>query len=155
MCWQCNHPEATRADYHDVLRRKISEHGWAVQYVEDEPTPFAYTIGLHGAGLPELLVTALAPRQAARVLNTVADYMIRSRVPAPGDTMELPDGWRAEFAAVAQPDVHMCLAVELYGPDVRALQIAWLDERGHSPWCPEFNAGGRRQPVLGARAWQT
>ncbi|WP_206430387.1 hypothetical protein [Mycobacterium sp. P7213] len=32
---------------------------------------------------------------------------------------------------------------------VRALQLVWPDERGHRPWCPEFDNGGVRQPVLG------
>ncbi|MGE2726058.1 DUF4262 domain-containing protein [Mycolicibacterium pulveris] len=154
MCWQCDHPEATRADYHDVLRRIIRKRGWAVQFVESDRTPFAYTIGLHAAGLPELLVTGLSPDWSMRLLNTVANYLIRERVPAPGDTMQLPDGWQAEFVAVAAPDAHMGLAVELCGPEVRALQIVWRDKHGHSPWCPEFNKRGGRQPVLGVRGPQ-
>lgn len=154
MCWLCDHPEATRADYHDVLRQTILRNGWAVQYVESSRNPFAYTVGLHEAGLPELLVTAVSPDWAMRLLNTVAAYMIRERVPAPGDTMELPQGWLGEFVAVAQPDVHLCFAVELYGPEVRALQLVWRDAHGHSPWCPEFNRGGVRQPVLGVRGPQ-
>jgi hypothetical protein len=36
------------------------------------------------------------------------------------------------------------------GP-IRALQLAWRDGAGHSPWCPDFNRGGPRQPVLGIR----
>lgn len=151
VCWLCDHPEATREDYHDVLRRKVRDRGWAVQYVESDRTPFAYTVGLHTAGLPELLVTGLSPDWAMRLLNTVARYVIDERVPAPGDTMVLPDNWHAEFVEVAQPDAHLTFAVELCGPDVRALQIVWRDEDDHSPWCPEFNKGGLRQPVLGVR----
>jgi hypothetical protein len=48
----------------------------------------------------------------------------------------------------------MGLAVELYGTEVRALQLVWRDKDGHSPWCSEFNKGGRRQPVLGVRGPQ-
>jgi hypothetical protein len=151
MCWLCDHPEATREDYHDVLRRTVREHGWAVQYVEDDRIPFAYTVGLHEAGVPELLVTAVSPERARRLLNSVAHYTVRERVPAPGDTINLPDGWHGEFVKVAQPDAHMTFAVELYGSDVRALQIVWRDKQGHSPWCPDFNIGGLRQPVLGVR----
>ncbi|PRC50865.1 DUF4262 domain-containing protein, partial [Mycobacterium sp. ITM-2017-0098] len=33
MCWLCDHPEATPADYLEVLREKAHKHGWAVQYV--------------------------------------------------------------------------------------------------------------------------
>ena len=60
MCWLCDHPEATRNDYFDVLREKMRKNGWAIQYVEDR-IPFAYTIGLHDCGLPELLVTGVSP----------------------------------------------------------------------------------------------
>lgn len=154
MCWLCDHPEATRADYHDLLRRRIRKHGWVVQFIEDDRTPFAYTIGLHPTGLPELLVTGLSADWSMRVLNTVAGYLIRERVPAPGDMIFLPDSWQAECVAVATPDAHMGLAVALYGPEVRALQLVWRDKHGHSPWCPEFNKGGIRQPVLGIRGPQ-
>jgi hypothetical protein len=34
MCWQCDNPDKTRADYLDLLRGKIKTYGWAVQYVE-------------------------------------------------------------------------------------------------------------------------
>lgn len=36
MCWQCDHPGATTADYLQELRLTIRKHRWAVQYVEDE-----------------------------------------------------------------------------------------------------------------------
>lgn len=151
MCWQCDHPEATRADYHDVLRRKILAHGWAVQYVESERTPFGYTIGLHPAGLPELLVAGLPPETTLKILNTLAGYMVREVEPAPGDTMQLADEWHGEFVAVAEPHAHMGLGLELYGPALRGLQFVWRDRDGHTPWCPDFNKGGLRQPVLGNR----
>ena len=58
MCWMCDHPGATQQDYFDELRSRVQKHGWAVQYVEIDRAPYAYTIGLHDRGLPELLVTA-------------------------------------------------------------------------------------------------
>ncbi len=150
MCWQCDHPGATRQDYLDVLHGTVAKNGWAVQYVETEP-PFAYTIGLSDAGLPELLVTALPPGQSMRLLNVVADYMVRKIEPAPGDTMTFPSDPAVEFVAVTAPDAHMGWAVAFHGGPIRGLQVAWRDEHGHSPWCPDFNQGGPRQPVLGVR----
>ena len=150
MCWQCDHPGTTRNDYLDVLKGTVAEHGWAVQYVEADP-PFAYTVGLGGSGLPELLVTGLPPRPSLRLLNAVARYMVHSAVPAPGDTMTFPDEPSVEFVEVSTPDVHMGWAVAFQDGPIRALQIAWRDRRGHSPWCPDFNSGGPRQPVLGVR----
>lgn len=150
MCWQCDHPGATRQDYLEELRGLVSKNGWAVQYVEADP-PFAYTVGLSGAGLPELLVTALPPEQSMRLLNMVADYMVHRAVPAPGDTMTFPDDSCAEFVEVTHPDVHMGWAVAFHGGPIRARQIVWCDDSGQSPWCPDFDGGGTRQPVLGTR----
>ncbi|WP_413031658.1 DUF4262 domain-containing protein [Mycolicibacterium litorale] len=151
MCWQCDHPEATRSDYLDVVYDKILRNGWAVQYVESERRPFAYTVGLHACGLPELLITAVTPKRALLVLNTVAQYCIRTDRPVlPGHTMELPDQL-LEFVEVAQPDAHMGIAVGIYGHDVRALQLVWADANFRMPWSARFNPGGMRQPVLGRR----
>lgn len=150
MCWQCDHPGATRQDYLDVLRSTVMKDGWAVQYVETEP-PFAYTVGLSEAGLPELLVTGLPPERSMLLLNATADYMVHRVEPLPGDTMTFPDHASAEFVEVTHPDVHMGWAVAFYNGPIRGLQIVWCDEDCHSPWCPDFNNGGPRQPVLGVR----
>lgn len=154
MCWQCDHPEATTADYLRVLRKTITKNKWAVQYVEDDKRPFAYTIGLHKRGFAEFLVTGMSPERAMRLLNSVADYTIREVQPKPGDTMEIGGEVHLEFVKVDQPDAHLVFAVGLYGPDVRALQLVWRDDRGHSPWCPDFDMGRGTQPVLGKRGPQ-
>jgi len=151
MCWQCDHPEATPADFRRVLRKRIVKNKWVVLYVEEERRPFAYTIGLHKRGFAEYLVTGVSPERAMQLLNTVADYTIEEVQPKPGDTMTIADEVDLEFTEVAQPDAHLCWAVNLYGPDVRALQLVWRDERGHSPWCPDFDGGRGTQPVLGVR----
>ena len=41
MCWLCDHPDNTVADYLDEVRAKILRRGWAVQYVESPRMPFA------------------------------------------------------------------------------------------------------------------
>ena len=51
MCWLCEHPEESTGDYLEVLRTTMRKHGWAVQFVESDRNPFAYTIGLHDWGL--------------------------------------------------------------------------------------------------------
>jgi hypothetical protein len=151
MCWQCDHPQASPADYVRELRKTITKHKWAVQYVEDERRPFAYTIGLHKRGFAEYLVTGLSPERAMQLLNSVAYYTIREVAPKAGDTMNIAGEVDLEFVAVNQPDAHLAWAVNLYGPNVRALQLVWRDERGHSPWCPDFDEGRGTQPVLGKR----
>jgi hypothetical protein len=152
MCWECDHPEATRADYLELLRAKMIEHGWAVQFVESARRPFAYTIGLHHCGLPELLITGVHPPRALQILNTVAEHCVHHDAPAPGDGIELPDGRLLEVVEVTEPAVHLTRALDLCGPEVRALQLVWTDDQGRWPWAPDFNPGGPRQFVLGRRA---
>ena len=153
MCWQCDHPDKTRADYLDVLRGKIAAHGWAVQYVEVDRMPFAYTIGLHDRGLPEFLVTGLAPRTALWLLNTFAKRVLRDgRMPPVGEQVWLPARTRVELVTVDHPDAHMGLAVGIEGPAISAIQLVWADGRGRWPWAPGFNDGRQPQAVLGERA---
>mgnify|MGYP000846760437 FL=1 len=151
MCWKCDRPDSTVEQWLDAVRAMVDKHGWAVQYVESDRAPYAYTVGLHEHGLPELLVTGLPPRRTARLLNGVAGYLLRGGRPVPGEWIEGPDGQLIAVVAVEHPDAHMNVAIAFYGRSVRALQLVWPDERGHRPWCPEFDNGGVRQPVLGVR----
>lgn len=152
MCWQCDHPNATTDDYLDELRATIRMHGWAVQGVEDDRRPFSYTIGLHHRGLPELLVTGLSPDRAAQLLNDAAWAAVHGRIFAPGAHIAVGDGPLVGIVEVDHPDAHMTFAVALGGPEVRALQLVWADERGRWPWAAGWGHGRRRQPVLGMRA---
>jgi Domain of unknown function (DUF4262) len=152
MCWQCDNPNGTTEEYFDEVRATIRTHGWVVQGVEDDQRPYAYTIGLHDRGLPELLVTGMPPPRAARLLNSAAQAAVDGRVFTPGAHIAVGDGPLVEIVEVAQPDAHMNFAVALGGPDVRALQLVWCDERGRWPWAAGWGHGRRRQPVLGVRA---
>lgn len=153
MCWQCDHPDATTDDYLEILRETIRGHGWAVQYVEDDRAPFAYTIGLHDVGLPELLMTGLAPLPTHRLLNSLAHAMVDDgTVYAPGMHIDYQDEFLLEVVEVEHPDAHLNFAIALCGPDVRALQLVWADSRGRWPWDGRWGYGRRRQPVLGVRS---
>jgi uncharacterized protein DUF4262 len=152
MCWQCENPDKTMGDYLDALREMIATHGWAVQFVESDRNPFAYTIGLHDRGLPELLTTGLAPQRACWLLNTFARRTLSGRRLVPGRQIFLSVGARVEPVAVGHPDAHLEMANAIEGPDVTAVQLVWADDRGRWPWAPEFDDGIRRQPVLGVRA---
>jgi hypothetical protein len=152
MCWQCDNPDKTIEDYFDELRTTIRKHKWAVQYVEDDKRPFAYTIGLHAHEMPELLVTGLDPHDAAGLLNWSARHFVRGLGSSPGQQFTDPSGRGLEVVEVDHPDAHLKFAVALGGPDVRALQLVWADSRGRWPWDARWSHGRRKQPVLGVRS---
>jgi len=152
MCWQCDHPDATLDDYLDRVRKMIRTYGWMIQYVEDDKRPFAYTIGLHQRGLPELVMTGVQPQIAARLLNSMAHLVVDHGTELqPAMHIDQAE-FLMEVVEVDHPDVHLLMAVNLYGPKIRALQLVWADNRGRLPWDPWWSHGRRRQPVFGRRA---
>src|SRR5258705_5541569 len=133
MCWQCDNPNGTTEEYLDELRATIRVHGWAVQGVEDDRRPYAYTIGLHDRGLPELLITGLSQQRAARVLNDVARAAVGGRVLKPGAHIAVGDGPLLEIVEGAHSDAHMNLAIASGSPGIGALQFGWADDHGGWP----------------------
>ena len=152
MCWQCDNPDLTIEDYFDEVRETIRTCGWMVQYVESDRTPYAYTIGLHDWELPELLITAVSPQRATRLLNAVARDALAGKDVPPGSQIKVPAGPLIEIVEMSRPDAHLNFAVAFGGPEIRALQLVWADGRGRWPWSAAFCDGRRKQPVLGVRA---
>ncbi|HUA28905.1 MAG TPA: DUF4262 domain-containing protein [Streptosporangiaceae bacterium] len=154
MCWFCDHPGGTLRDYLDFLTDKITTFGWAVQGVERDRIhpPWAYTVGLTPHGHPELVVTGLSLRRAAALLNDVAGHLMHAAAPSPGEQIALTGGPLIEIVEVAEPTAHLVMAVELYGPGVRALQVVHADDRGHWPWDVGYRGVRGGQPVLGVRS---
>jgi hypothetical protein len=153
MCWQCDNPSDAEAEEDiDGLRASVREHGWAIKYVEDDRRPYAYTMGLHELGLPELLVTGVTTERALALLDYFIEEAIDKGAPRPGDRIALSDTACIEAVHVDQPDVHLGLAVRLFGSKLRAVQLVWTDMRGRWPWDKGFEFDGLRQPVLGVRA---
>jgi Domain of unknown function (DUF4262) len=152
MCWMCDHPGRTQEDLLAEVRATMLKHGWAVQYVENDRVPYPDTIGLTRRGLPELLVTGLPPRRAARLLNGVAETSVRGDPPMDGERIAVPVGPLVEVVEVEHPDAYTDFAIAICGNSVRALQLVWADGRGRWPWAPGFDDARGRQPVLGVRA---
>lgn len=151
MCWKCDNPDRTDDDYFDELRRDIAEHGWIVQFVDDAKRPFAYTIGLHDRGLPELLVTGLDAQTSQDVLNACAGMMCDGSVFRPGETVGLGDDWLLMIVKVDHPGAHLNFAFAVEGQGVRALQLVWADNSGRWPWDPSPFRDTPWQAVLGLR----
>ncbi|MGW3958567.1 DUF4262 domain-containing protein [Amycolatopsis sp. NPDC005003] len=147
MCFECENRD--RPGYLERLRGGVAARGWLVQGVEGAGPhpPWAYTIGLSGYGLPELVVTGLPVLTAGNLLNSVAT----GPPPAAGDRIRLPGGAPAEVVELAEPSVHLVFAAALYGPEIRALQLVHADTEGRFPWSPDYRDGQAGQPVLGPR----
>jgi hypothetical protein len=73
-------------------------------------------------------------------------------VPRPGAQIPLRSGPVIEIVKVAEPSAHLVTAVQIYGPQVRALQLVHADDRGHWPWDAGYRGLRGGQPVLGPRA---
>jgi hypothetical protein len=112
---------------------------------------FSYTVGLTEQGLPELVVLAVRPAEAVRLLDVWADYLREKSVVLPGETLE-SGPWLLEAVAVERPEEHLLVAHHLYGERLRALQLVWADDAGRWPWDPAHRAQRAGQPLLGARA---
>jgi hypothetical protein len=157
MCWMCDHPKATLADYADVVvQPMIDRFGWAVQSVERTGihAPFSYTVGLTRRGLPELVITGRGAAASARVLNAAARRLQQQELPRPGELLEV-QGRGFEVVELSHPEAHLFVAIGLYGEDaVTALQLVWADEQRRWPWERGHGGGRGGQPVLGPRARQ-
>lgn len=153
MCWKCDNPDATEADYFELIQGVIDTHGWFVQGVEKGRwrPGYAYTVGLTVLGHRELLVTGLSDRVGAQLLNGVAHQLACHDAPAlvAGERNPWPGGPAIEVVEVAEPTVHLVMAAGMYGPDIRAVQLVYADDRGQWPWAVGFRGN---QPVLGPRA---
>jgi hypothetical protein len=153
MCWQCDNPDRPQADYLTMLRERVADRGWLVQGVEGAGPypPWAYTIGLSGFGLPELVATGLPLWAASDLLNDMAEHSLHAEPPEPGERIPLRGGPLIEVVPLAEPSAHLVFAVALYGPEIRALQLVHADDRGRWPWSADFRDGAGGQPVLGVR----
>lgn len=153
MCWICDHPDATDAEYHDHIRKIIGEFGWAVQAVQGDGIhpPLAYTVGLTSRGLPELVVTGLDETASGYLLNQAAADLEQRVIREPGQRLRLSGGELAEVVAVAVPDAHLKVAAAMYGDALLALQLVIADANGRWPWANGYQGGSGGQPVLGSR----
>ncbi|MBO0802010.1 MAG: DUF4262 domain-containing protein [Nocardiopsaceae bacterium] len=154
MCWQCDHPGSTFEDWLDHIREWKERYCFAVVGVERDGArpPWAYTVGLTEHGKPELVVTGMRAGPATTLLNSVASHLLHAEAPWPGERVPLTGGPLIEIVEVAEPTAHLNVAVALYGPRLRALQLVHADDRGHWPWEVGWRGVRGGQPVLGIRA---
>lgn len=150
MCWFCDHPGGMRSDYIDQLRRTVARSGWAVQGIQREGfhPPWAYTVGLTAFGQPELVATGMANRRAVQLLNEVGEHLLHAPGVKLGEPIELTDGPVIQILEVADAAAHLEMAVELFGPGIRALQVVHADNHGRWPWECGYRGVPGGQPLL-------
>lgn len=132
------------------IRTAIDRNGWhPVGVLPNTPAgpTWAYTLGLHERGLPELIVFGHSPRDARDILAGARDQLLvapdRARA---GEELGAFDTWfgpcemRLGEVAPRWRDEFALWAVELYGPDVDVLQVVWSDDLGHFPDDPDYLA---------------
>lgn len=135
--------EEMKLEYFKRLRSVIDEHGWAVQAVGAGPDThqFAYTVGLHEKGLPEILLIGLPYLTSHSILNAAAKKLIASGRPRDGQVdLDLLVNYPAVYRDVpsaAAGEVHTCIARAMYGDGVEVVQLVWPDVDGKFPWDPE------------------
>lgn len=123
MCQMCDDPNLTAADMRAQMFHMIEQYGWMVQYVEQEQgsSAFAYTIGLSGRRMPELMVPNLSAEESARVLNDAAHELLHGDL-GPCDLYTAPDG--RQYLLGQMVDCGELLgAIEAYGHEIEALQL--------------------------------
>ena len=139
------------------LAQTIRAHRVAVQYVmrgeeSDEP-PFGYTVGLFGAGHPELVVVGVGHETALSLLNTVADLVFQGRDLVPGELVVLDGGRRLTVETLPNPADVLFSANRFYQrPDefsVPAYQLTWARAGGTFPWEPGHPCPPECQPRPG------
>ncbi len=152
VCWRCDHPGATTEEYLTYLAETLERDRWVVQYVVSEHQPSAYTVGLHGLGLPELLVTGLPEKISVQLLDSAAHEMAYHDTRLePGMQIEFEGELVLEVVEVDHPDVHLKIADQFYRCAFDALQLVWTDDERHWPWDRGWSNGRRQQPVFGVR----
>lgn len=141
----------------------VRTHGVYVQFiggdVESLRAPFAYTVGLHGIGHPELLVVGIGPHASGMLLGDVAAQVRAGRVLTPGDLLSFDD-WahRVTVETVPNPGEIVFSANRFFSrPDeqsVPVLQLTYDDREGRFPWEDGYANASWIQPRPGQlTAW--
>lgn len=142
----------------------IREHGCYIEYVlgseEEQETPFAYSIGLHGIGHPELLVFGTDQTTTMNIINDLFARVRSGGDLTPGELVSF-DGWPHRllvepvpnpveilFTAYRHYRMPILQGVPEYDP-IPALQLTWDDRFGCFPTDPGYCVPAWVQPRPG------
>jgi hypothetical protein len=139
----------------EKILREIRDLGWTLMYIHgNSPYPdFGFTVGLYANyGHPEIVAVGPDRKEAAVLLNTIAEQVRDGRVFTAGNTFEdiLEGDYRCAFVAVPKRLYrrHLGTARWYYGgDDFPALQAFVPNLNGHFVWEPDFK-GDRNLELL-------
>ncbi len=130
-------------DHLELVHRKIARHGWYVQGVlasHPAEVTFAYTVGNHGQGLPELIMFGVPARTAGCVLNDATRLMRSGRITVepgvqiPGGQVGIDPAFPVRLGPVAprRAREYALFAFEFYGheEEIELLQVVVADPGG-------------------------
>jgi hypothetical protein len=148
------------------LAEMVSRSGWALQGVfgDTVESVFTYTVGLTEAGLPELWLGSLDPRQAGAVLNGLAVMHLAAAADGGlpvGEPVDCEFSVRFRLRGPVQARAGETFAAfQMYGEEaVSLLQVLWPDAAGKYPdeWGYDHAAFPQRllPPVVGQDAGMT
>ncbi len=139
-----------------MIREKIAKHGWMVTGVfprqGEDGVPFAYTIGLTDAGLPELIMSGpFDPETLQNFLNMAGDrHVTQEGEIKPGDMLDYLANVPFKVIAATTGE-HVQQALNFYGdPEnwlgvVKLLQILWPDRDGNFPGDPGWTSDAAQE----------
>lgn len=142
-----------RDPYLERVRRTVAARGWVVQGVTAEAgddVPFAYTVGMIPAGLPELVLSGLPMEVLHELINIAADAHLGQELTAGGTAEGLASVPLRVIAC--DPGAPVGVARALYGPAVTAVQLVWPDRDGAFPGEPGWRTAAR-QDLFGTPWW--
>ena len=137
------------------MQALIAQYGMAVNPVMGNP-PFAYSVGQHAKGLPELIVFGVPPAFAGPLLYQLAEHLeaehAAGRAIGPGN-VDL-EGYQMPTALIEVPveaaRQYATVADEFSNGQATYLQAVWPDRAGLFPWQPGFDPNySEQQPVIG------
>jgi hypothetical protein len=138
----------------------IRRYGWFIQYVggtelctlpgcccseDEDPVPFAYTVGLFGLNHPELVIFGVPQETAGGVLNELGERIRAGEDLLPGQLITFR-GWPHKIIPeeLPNPGGIVFAANRFYQRpaefSVPVLQLSYDDKAGRFPWEPGYAA---------------
>lgn len=126
----------------ELIDQLIEERGHIVQLIQgdEDHLPFGYTVGLHDAGWPEIVIIGTHPESSQAILNAIVTDL-RKREVRPADGMmisgiaefplrlQAPKGPTDAWIMVAKMRAKQSAAKS----EVEVLQLLWPDDNGKFP----------------------